>query len=349
MRHGLILALVLGVAGCQVLEIPSAKELAVSSAGVVGDVQASLGTAMIMGSAQQPLDAGAGFSTQSTSAGMQVELMEWRNGAMQPTGVRTQTNADGDFTLVNVPRGVTAMIRVTADDGSGMTMRKLTRVEQAVQCVKVDLATTVVADKIRSNDPLVQSDPALDGADLPELTRTDRLEAFEKEVRKLIAEAGSTLTRTQITSVLGEHVQDDGSQNAATLFNAMVAGKPTLVESYQHVFERLEAAIGVRISAVGINHNLHDNRRTVSGVMQLQIVEPPKGTTGIEFWFSSPKKDLVATASAAADWTTKLDTWKHPDGYYTLDAVAVVGGRRKLLGKLLFIINNSVAVHCSED
>ncbi len=298
------------------------------------------GKSKLLGSAKLPQLTQADRKTQAVgdpASGAKVELLD---GNMQPTGIESTADADGLFSLENVPTGQTAIIKVTSvKNGQTATMRKVTRPSEALQCVKVDVASTMVTDKILSGSPLFKSDPPLEGAPLIDLFKPERVEALEETIRKglVVDEEGTK----EIALILA-----DPKGDASKLFDDVVKDAPILVDVYHELFERPDSAIAIRIAAIGENHN-QQKKRAISGVLKMQLQGVKAGTKAIEFWFSVPRREQWALADGANDFTVTLDTWKYPDGTYTMETVLVgANGKRKMLGKITIDIVNSVAGHC---
>lgn len=299
------------------------------------------GKSKLLGSAKLPQLAASDRKTQAlggeSAAGAKVEVLDSKG---QPTGIGTTADADGLFSLEGVPTGETAIIKVTSViNGQSATMRKITRPSEPLQCVKVDAATTMVTDKILSGTPLFKGDPPLEGAPLVDLFKPERVDALEESIRK-----GLEIDAEGLKDI--EKILVNPNGDTSTIFDQVVKEAPILADVYHEVFERPDSTIAIRVKVIGDNHN-QQRKRAISGVLKMQLQGVKAGTKAIEFWFSVPRREQWAQANSANDFTVTLDTWKYPDGTYTMETVLVgASGKRKMLGKITIDIVNSVASFC---
>lgn len=218
-------------------------------------------------------------------------------------------------------------------------LKKLLRPTEALTCAHVDLATTVVADKLLGTHPLVKPDPGLMGADLFELFHPARLLGVEAIFRKRLDKAPPP-SRDDVRDALTV-AQTSGIFD---LLEPLTSGGG---DAYHGMFDRPDSSLDIRISAVGTNSIGVKERPTVFGILRFKVMGAPAGTARVEFWAKSDRQEKVAEGTASPDFTASLDTWTLPDGEYTFDTIAVSEtNRRRLLGQTFVRIENSIGNHC---
>jgi hypothetical protein len=298
------------------------------------------GTSTVMGSARVP----ASLASEGPSAGPAVTLAGASLRLLDAEGtplsgiLPIETDAMGTFTLPNAPLGRSVLAELSGElDGRRITLRKYLRPTQSLTCAHVDMATTLVADKLTCDQPLVTPDPGLEGAELFELVDPAKLIAVESRVRELLK--SEALEQ-------GSWLQALADGETAPLFDMLVQRYPDLGALYQGSFERPDSSLGIRITAVGSNRATIPgaDERVVMGVLNLKAEGLPPETVKVEYVLNGKK---VAESAAPPTWEAVLDTWDHPNGPYTLSTVAVgPDGRREAAIRTYMLVRNALDLHC---
>lgn len=307
-------------------------------------VEVDQGTSKVMGTLRVPagiLDPQAPEPDRWVFVpGAEVSLVD---AAMTPiAGIGSvTTDAQGGFTLERVPRGVPARVRaVFTVGGETYRMQKLIRPSEPLTCSHVDLATTAIADKLDSAQPLVSDDPALSGVDLFRLFISSALEQAESALRKqFLAEAPALAELRTGLSQLGIGATVD----AASLRD------PSVGAAYHAAFERLDGDLLVRIVAAANNSvGKAPAIPPVFGVLTLQVKGAPASTERVEYWLlGNDLREKIAESTDPDAYKAAFDSWKLADGAYTLAPVLVSrDGSRHVLNHYRLEIDNSVQRQC---
>lgn len=298
------------------------------------------GTSTVMGSARLP----ALLVEQVPTPGSAILLpasplrLVDAQGAPIPDVASISTDAEGSFSLPNVPLGRSAVAEVVGLlGGRKVILHKYLRPTQSLTCAHADLATTLAADKLTSDHPLVTPDPGLEGAELFELIDPAKLLAVESRLREILE--NDPLERDACRQALA-------AGDTSALFDALVQRYPDLAALYQGSFERPDSSLGIRITAVGSNRATIPgaDERVVMGVLNLKAEGLPPETVKVEYVLNGQK---VAESAASPSWEAVLDTWDHPNGPYTLSTVAVASdGRREAAIRTYMLIRNALDLHC---
>lgn len=357
LRRYLLLVTALGLLGCQDLATTRGIE-----ATRISKLVTTAGTSTVMGTFSLPSgivsnnsgslignNAGnlignntASYRTASLGSGVGLSQVAVRlvDGKGVPVaGVEgVTTNGTGGYELPQVPVGRAMIVEGVIQTTTGpIRLRKYLRPSEALSCANVDLATTMVVDKLTSGSPLVSSDPGLAGSDLFELVDPAKLQEVEAALRETLVSDKAPTPSEAIAALQG------GGTDA--LFDRVAAEKPELGSTYQETFERPDSSLGVRIAAVGENRAPIPGADgpLVIGVMDLKVAGAPPGARRIEYRISGK---VVAEGPAPTGATT-LDTWTLPNGPCTLEASAVMpDGRREVLSRTYMVIRNSLDMHC---
>ncbi|MBO9539270.1 hypothetical protein J7643_01605 [bacterium] len=248
------------------------------------------------------------------------------------------SDAHGVFSIPAVPTGVSMLITSQfVVNGETFTLKKYLRPSEALTCAQVDEASTLVVEKIVGANPLAKEDPGLEGADLFNLVDVPKLEAMEKAVRETLKSPNAPAP-----AVLKEALKRG---KGGEVLDALLTGKPTLVDTFEQIYQRPDASLGLGIQAVGRNSAgiPGQDGAIVFGVIKLNVPEPPADAREIQYYLNGDK----VVASQPRD-TLELDTWHHPDGPYTLSTVALLAdGKRQVLSKTYMQIRNTVTMHCN--
>lgn len=261
---------------------------------------------------------------------VQVRVVDLK-GDPVPGISAVQSESDGSFTLPQVPVGSSLLVEgLLEGNGAVIKLRKYIKPTEALTCAKVDLASTLIADKITSNTPLVTNDPGLQGSNLADLVNPDRLQQVEEVLRQAL-ESQTAPGPQDLSNALV-------AGTAPTMFDQLVEQAPELGATYQQTFERLDSSLGVRVAAIGNNAATIKGKEgpPVMGVMTLKPSGAPAGTVRIEYWLNNQKlRDLPFPGESS------LDTWTFPNGPCTLEVIAVgADGRRDSLAKTYMVIRN---------
>lgn len=322
----------------------SSLENAVLDITRVAKVSVDQGTSKVMGTVRIPagaLDAQASDPQRWVFVEGATVAVADANGNPVAGLSSVRTDASGAFSFDGVPRGVSVRVRVSVETGDRTyRMQKLLRPGEPLTCSHVDLATTVVADKLLSASPLLQQDPGLQGADLVELFKSEALEDVETSVRRWI-----------VGNPLDPEVWRVGlSQGGlAARLEAIAQQVPGLSQAYHDAFERADSSLTVKIAAVGTNTvGQAPDIPSVSGILTFQVSEAPAGTERVEYWMlGNGVRQKVAEGKEGPAFKETFDSWGLPDGSYSL-APVVVGrdGSRQMLNNYRLMVDNSVATQC---
>ena len=271
---------------------------------------------------------------------IQVQVVDSKGNPL-PGVSSVLTASDGSYLLPRVPIGTSMLVEgiIPTNNGQPIKLHKFLRPSDSLTCGKVNLATTLVADKLTSNNPLVKSDPALAGSDLFDLVDPTKLQAIEDDVQQALSGPNAPSPQA-LANALAQ-----GTTTA--VFDQLVQTSPAIGDAYQQSFARPDSSIGVKIMAVGKNNATikggdGSNGTTVVGIMSLKTEGAPTDTVKIEYWLNG-KKILEAPPPGV----TTLDTWNYPNGPYTLEAFAVRSdGSRESLCRTFMVINNSLDMLC---
>ncbi len=322
----------------------AAPELAALDITRVAKVSVDQGTSKVMGTVRLPAGALDTLATDPQRwvfvEGATVAL-EDGSGNPFPGLSRVRTDASGAFSLDGVPRGVSVRVRVSLEAGDRIfRMQKLLRPGEPLSCSHVDLATTVVADKLLSGSPLILHDPGLQGAELVELFKPEALEDVEATVRQWIVGNPSD------PEIWRAGLSQGG---LADRFDAIAQQVSGLAQAYHGVFDRADSSLTVRIAAVGTNMvGQAPDIPSVSGILTFQVSEAPAGTERVEYWMlGNGVRQKVGEGTEPIAYKVTFDSWGLRDGSYSLVPV-VVGrdGSRQMLNNYRLMVDNSVATQC---
>lgn len=244
----------------------------------------------------------------------------------------------GGFSLPRVPVGISLLVQGRfAVGGREVILRKYLRGSESLTCANMDLASTLVAEKLTSKSPLVADDPGLAGSDLFELADPAKLAQVESALRATLR-GDAVPSSAAIAEALS-------TGKSSQIFDQVAAESPAIREAYQQIFQRPESTLGVRIAAVGQNRAKvpQADGPLVIGVMQLKVFGVPPDTVRIEYWLAGKKlletQDLTGKAA--------LDTWSLPNGPCTIEGIAVrADGSREVVTRNYMVIRNSLELHC---
>lgn len=354
-------------AGCSLLAGPQARQLLAPGSLDVDDlgVVALEGKSRVVGSVRipklGPVLKGFRLLTLETTP-PRAGRVEALTSQLLPAGIEAEVDPDGQFLLDLVPRDTSLVLRVVSDrNGQVATMRKITRSETDLNCVKIDIASTMVADKILSagrEGLFKKEDPALQNAPLIELFKPEELNRLEEKIRGSLefkTEEDVTFVEQILKSqgpsadpATGRLLVPDEVLPAARLFDAMVKSLPELAEDYhQRVFERPEAELRFNIKATGLVRNRTKSRLKLKGKYNLRFGQLKPGTEAIELWFSTPITAKLGRGDIGNQWTIALNTFAYPDGQYTMKTLLKpFGGNKRPLGSTEVAIDNSFTELC---
>lgn len=345
LRSLLSLSLALALSGCMV-----GNQTGLSGFGRTGlevqrvaSVVVSEGTSRVMGTVRLPaslLDGtGASLDAPTFVTSGRLTLLD-ADGQPIPQTEPAEVDAQGGYSFPAVPLGVSMVLRAEIPVGDRtLVLKKLIRATDALTCAHVDLATTLVADKLFSATPLVKPDPGLAGADLFELFHPARLLGVEAHFRQRLDLAPPpSLEDVRDALVAGD---------TSGIFNLVEPLATGSGDAYHDMFERPDSSLDIRISAVGTNSVPIKERPKVFGVLRFKVLNAPEGIARIEYWAKSSRPEKVAEASDTPDFLATWDSWTLPDGDYTFDTIAVFeNNRRRLLGQTFVRIENTIGNHC---
>lgn len=349
MRRTLLVIVALGLAGCQDPAVTRGIE-----ATRVSKLVTTIGTSTVMGTFRLPSDivsnnsgslisnnAGS-YRTAALGPGIGLPRVAVRlvdaKGQPIPDVATVLTDGSGAYEVPEAPVGRAMIVEGEIQTTSGpIKLRKYLRPSEALSCANVDLATTMVLDKLLSGNPLVGSDPGLAGSDLFELVDPAKLQEVEAAVRSVLSsDEAPTASETLAALVEG---------GTSALFDQVAEKQPELGHTYDETFERPDSSLGLRISAVGENRAIipKSDGPVVMGVMEFKVAGAPFDARTIEYRIAGK---LVAQGPAPLGPAT-LDTWTVPNGPCTLEAMAVMpDGRRVVLSRTYMVIRNSLDMHC---
>lgn len=266
-----------------------------------------------------------------------VRLIDGRGNPL-PNIPPVTTALSGGYELPMVPVGKAIIIEGRIETTSGtIKLRKYLRPSESLSCANVDLATTMVVDKLTSGSPLVTQDPGLAGSDLFELVDPARLQEVESAVREALAGDNAPTPDEALSALQGGKV--------AVLFDELATETPTLGTVYQETFERPESSLGIRIAAVGENRAAipKSDGPVVTGVLDLKLSGAPFTTSRVEYRIAG----TTVAEGLGPVGPASLDTWTLPNGPCTLEAVAIMAdGRREVHSRTYMVIRNSLDMHC---
>lgn len=345
LRSLLALTLALGLSGC-----PLANQTGLSGNGGaslevqrIASVVVSEGTSRVMGTVRLPasLLAGTGDTLEGLAFATEGRL-ELLDASGQPISQVAAVNVDaqGNYAFPAVPLGISMLMRAEIPvGGQTLVLKKLIRPTEALTCAHVDLATTVVADKVMAAQPLVKHDPGLVGADLFELFHPARLLGVESLFRQQIALApppGIDVVRAALVGA-----------DTSALFDQLEGMRAGAGDAYHDMFDRPDSSLDIRIAAAGTNSIGVKDRSKIFGIIRFKVVNAPAGTARVEFWAKSKSQVKIAEGTASPDFAATLDTWTLADGEYTFDTIAISeSNKRRLLGQTFVRIENTIGNHC---
>lgn len=270
-----------------------------------------------------------------------LRLLDETGSPFPDTGGKT-TNASGEFDFPRVPLGVTMTLEADVPVGDRtLRLRKVLRPTEALTCAHVDLATTLVADRLLSPTPLLAPDPGLAGAELLNLFVPSRTLETEALVRSALAQGPS--------ASLGGLVTDLTRGDTSAKLEELAQQHPGILAAYMGAFERPDTSLEIRLrtSAVGTNSIGIETRHPLFGVASVTVLGAPAGTTRMEYWAKSDTQRKIAESTAPGSWEATIDTWTLLDGDVTLDTIAILdSGKKVLVGRSYLRIQNTVASHC---
>ncbi|HEY9898170.1 MAG TPA: hypothetical protein V6D00_03205 [Pantanalinema sp.] len=345
MRRSLVVTLLALLCGCQPANMTATNKASQPGLAIerIAQVVVSDGTSRVMGTVRLPESllgqGGDRLDSPRGIAGAELTLLD-ASGQPIPNTATVRSDAEGLFSIPSAPLGVSMVLRAQAVVGSRtLTLKKLLRPSQALTCAHLDLASTVIADKLLSAQPLLVLDPGLVGADLFELFNPVRLQEVEKLLRRRIDQSPPP----GVAEVGDALAAGDTSQ----VFDLFAAGSLDITNGYQDVFERPDSSLVLRISAVGTNSVGIKERPVAFGVLRLKVFNAPEGTTRVEFWAKSDRQIKIGESAIGPEFESTFDTWSVPDGDYTFDTIVVTtSNRRKLLGQTFVTIQNTLENFC---
>ncbi|MNX74006.1 hypothetical protein D3C86_1054240 [compost metagenome] len=345
MRRPLVAVLAALLLGCQSANLTATNKANQPGLAVerIAQVVVSDGTSRVMGTVRLPASLlGQGGERFDLPRGIAAADLTLLNAAGQPipSTATVQTDAAGAFSIPAAPLGVSMVLRAQVQvNGRTLTLKKLLRPSDALTCAHLDLASTVIADKVLSTRPLLVPDPGLVGAELFELFNPFRLQEVEKSLRRRIDQAPPP----GVSEVADALAMGDASQ----VFDQLVAGSAEITDAYQGAFERPDSSLAIRIAAVGTNSLGVKERPVVFGVLRLRVLNAPADVARVEVWAKSDTQIKVGESAVGPDFESTFDTWTVPDGDYTLDTIVVTtANRRKLLGQTFVTIQNTLENLC---
>lgn len=246
--------------------------------------------------------------------------------------------ADGGFYFEHVPTGVPLLVEVRTRYESRLApLSMLLKAVSGVNCCTVDVASTAVWAKIGSDDPWVQA-PSDVWAPVIETMDPGKLTHVQDQVRDDLGKG--------VVSP-GDQAQAIGDGRAEHIADQVLAANPGLGNSYDQALQGTEANLTVHIASIGDNTAPipHKDTHVVLGVLQLDVASPPIAYQRVEFFLNDQK---VGVASAATGWQAKLDTWRFPNGGYTLTSVGVsTSGSRSVPDRSYVNIQNEAEGYCA--
>ncbi|MEB3188418.1 MAG: carboxypeptidase-like regulatory domain-containing protein [bacterium] len=323
------------------------------------------GTALLLGRARLPVVATPGASlSEEPAAGATVVLLA-RDFKTEIS--RATTDGSGNFRIQNVPRGGASILRITHESKAGSrTIEKLVFPTTSVECVRVDLASSLLVDKIASNG-LLKPDPLLSGRDdLLDLVQPDKLANFEKDLRDQLAKLPTdgvndlldeALKPTEIPDPTASPSPGTGSGSNSgggpsagqSLLDRLGQKDENVAENYNDIFVRPdEASLTFNISAIGFNDGVAKDAQRISGVVSVNLTGMPADVSTCELWTIYPERRLLVTLSDKAAWAGEFDSWPIPQGPTNLDFIGITVAGKRVLQRLPVIIDNSVSELCAE-
>ncbi|MEB3299514.1 MAG: carboxypeptidase-like regulatory domain-containing protein [Candidatus Sericytochromatia bacterium] len=317
------------------------------------------GTARLIGRARLPLvEASGSRLSEAPAAGATVVLL----GTDFKTEIsRTTTDSDGNFRIDNVPRGGASILRVTRGGGAEtQAIEKLVFPTTSVECVRVDLASSLLVDKIAANG-LLKPDPLLSGrTDLLDLVKPDKLAEFEKELRDKLDD----LPPSEVAPLLEDALKatdpsapspspPPGDAGAGvvegTLLDKLGSQDSTVADNYNDIFVKPEeASLTFRISATGYNTGVPRSAQRVSGMVKVSLTGMPQDVTTCELWTIMPDRRQLLTLTGDKGWQGEFDSWSMSSGPTNLDFIGIAPGGKRVLQRLPVIVDNSVSNLCVE-
>ncbi|MEB3204784.1 MAG: carboxypeptidase-like regulatory domain-containing protein [Candidatus Sericytochromatia bacterium] len=316
------------------------------------------GTARLIGRARIPVASADGRSvTEVPAAGARVVLLDTDFKTTVSVAI---ADANGQFQIDDVPRGGASILRITLTGATSQTVEKLVYPTTSVECVTVDLASSLVVDKIAANG-LLKPDPSLEGrSDLLDLVKPDKLAAFEEELRDKIA----TLPPAEIAPLLPETLKPTDPDAIKATPSPGPGGAPTapgsildkigsedeqVADNYNDIFVRPEdASLVFRISAVGTNAGVPKGAQRISGLVDVALTGMPSDVTLCEVWTIIPSRRLLCTVTGEGNWKGRFDSWPMPLGPTNLDFIGHAASGKRVLQRLPVIVDNSVSNLCKE-
>lgn len=323
------------------------------------------GTARLIGRARIPVASADGKSlSEMPAAGARVVLLDTD---FKTTVSVTIADADGNFQIDDVPRGGASILRISMTGTSTpQTVEKLVFPTTSVECVRVDLASSLLVDKIAANG-LLKPDPALSGRnDLLDLVKPDKLAEFEKDLRERLG----TLPPEEIAPLLPETLKPTDPETLkatpspspgttpapgatpsppSSILDKLGSRDEQVADDYNNIFERPDdASLVFRISAVGTNDGVAKEAQRISGLVDVALTGMPSDVTLCEVWTIIPSRRLLCTVDANASWRGRFDSWPMPLGPTNLDFIGHAASGKRVLQRLPVIVDNSVSNLCKD-
>lgn len=324
-RLSLLLAASVALTGCAP---PALREIqAVRTAKVL----TSEGTTRIMG--------GVSLGEAASKASFEAMAVSLRvaDGSPLPGAPEAAVQKNGHFTVDRVPVGQAMRVQGTfAFDGQPVALERYLRPTESLSCARIDLASTLISQKLLSSNPLVSADEALEGAQLFELVNPAKLEVIETSLRKAI-ETHPSITPEEIVAAIR-------AGNTSAIFDLLMSDLPDLAALYQGMFDRPDSSLGIRISGVGRNTAPVPGTETsiVFGVISLAVQGSHPETLRIEYWLNGRK-----ILESSPGQQVSLNTWEYPNQPHSLETVAILpGGRKEVLSRTYLVIRNTLDLYC---
>jgi len=321
------------------------------------------GTALLLGRARIPVAGAADASLSELPAAGATVILLARDFKTEIS--RATADGSGNFRIQDVPRGGASILRVVHESDAGTrTLEKLVFPTTSVECVRVDLASSLLVDKIASNG-LLKPDPLLSGRDdLLDLVQPDKLSSFEKDIRDKL----SKLPTQDVTDLLQEALKPTevpdpaatpvpgsgsgaggGTGSGNSLLDRLGAKDDAVADDYNDIFVRPdEASLTFNISATGFNSGVPDDLQRISGVVSLSLTGMPDDVTSCELWTLIPERRLLVTLTRAASWAGEFNSWPMPQGPTNLDFIGITPAGKRVLQRLPVFVDNSVSQLCAE-
>jgi hypothetical protein len=302
----------------------------VTGAGSLYKISSELSAASKLALAEVPVDHA------------KVDLVD-NHGSVLPAATSVETDSQGRFALRGARIGEAAFLRTTFQGHDGKPHYEYTFVRPAsgAECVKVSLATTLVAEAIASKQNLYPVyDPAkLDtiytqvAANLPatlaNLAPTTNFAAPDAAASGAAASVAAVIDPALIQQALNDATIDaapTGAVGAAahptfsTFFDQILAPVQQQLDKATDTFLQVTFTIQSFGSNVWVPSDLQAAQHLVIGPADVLCQAPDDTYASVTFWLNNQK--VGAGKATGLLWATRVDSAALADGPYVLTAIA---------------------------